>query len=43
MASFKSIVSTVLLSTTLLSSISAPVFAAEENDSQKSSEQDNKT
>ena len=43
MASFKSIVSTVLLSTTLLSSISAPVFAAEESDSQKSSEQENQT
>ncbi len=43
MANFKSIVSTVLLSTTLLSSISAPVFAAEENDSQKSSERENQT
>lgn len=41
MTSFKSIVSTVLLSTTLLSSVSAPVFAAEESDSQKSSEQEN--
>ena len=42
MANFKSIVSSVLLSTTLLSNISSPVFAAEENDSKNSSKQDTK-
>src|SRR5699024_12699611 len=43
MANFKSIVSSVLLSTTLLSTISVTVFAAEESDLEQSSEQENQT